>query len=175
MEVIFPVERILKLASCLKLVKNGKPAGERFFGGACFIEPVKIDQMCADQDVKIIRKAKLKKIKSFTYHHSTIGYKGKYLGPKIEECIFAVIDNLSSEELSDIYKNGGAFSVKQGVGLTAEDMENLTTPVVITVYKDKSGKLPADIANQNIKYKNDEYQPCGGTFKNLTNSKSLGG
>lgn len=160
MEVVFPVERILKLATCIKLVKNEKLDHRRFSRGCiCYVEPVEISSMCCLKDVKPIKKATLKLIKSFKYHHSTVGYKGKYVGPKVDECMFAILENLSTQQVKEMYNEGIAFSVKEISGLSFEDMQNLTTTVEIKVYKDKSGKIPDEILAQPVKYSGREFAP----------------
>lgn len=154
--------KALILAKCFKLVIKGKPVGAKFRqGGLCFIEPVNIDEMGAPRQAVLIRAGKFKRVKSFVFEHSTVGYKYLYRGPKLQECLHAIANNLSKEEFAEIAKTGAVFTAEEaeGLGNFIRDPYSQTCPVKITIYEDKSGRLPQDIASQNVKFKGVEFTP----------------
>ncbi len=154
--------KALVLAKCLKIVVKGKPAGARFRqGGLCFVESVSIDAVGAVNDAKLIRAGKFRKLKSFIYEHSTCGWRFVYRGAKISEVLHAISGELSKEEMGRIARNGAVFTVeeREGLGSFIRDPYSETCPVKVTIYEDKSGKLPNDILAQNIKFKGQEFTP----------------
>lgn len=147
-KVTIPGNRIFKLAKCVKLVVP-KRFGDK---GLYFIEPVRIDEMGAANEAKLLEKANLKKVFQFKLHHPTVGYDFKYIGPNIEECLLAIVDNMPRAKLDMLYEYGGAFSVKECAN-NSYDFLNGTASVVITVYKGKHGYLPSKILNQPVNYR----------------------
>ncbi len=154
--------KALVLAKYFKLVVKGKPVGAKFRqGGLCFVEPVNINEMGASREAVLIRAGKFKRVKSFVFEHSTVGYRYVYRGPKLQECLNAISQTLSSEELSDFLNTGAVFTAEEaeGLGNFIRNPYSETCPVKITIYKDKSGSLPPDIASQNVKFKGVEFTP----------------
>lgn len=154
--------KVLFLAKKLKLVIKDVSCGTIFRKSKlCYIEPVRIDQTGAARDAKIVKVGKFKPVFSFTYEHSTVGYKYRYIGANIRECLLAIADTAPKEILSDIERNGGVFTVEEKEGLGGFILNPYcdTVPVKITLYKEKSGKLPDDILNQGIKFRQQEFTP----------------
>lgn len=157
--------KILELGKHLKLVVKGRPAGAKFTeGGLCYVKPLRLDKKHSlKKEAVLIKKAGLKKAGSFVFGHSTVGYEGKIDGIDLSECLLAIADHYRNEgkldELKSIAQSGGAFSVKEKLDLRMEYLARLESPVQITIYTDKSGHLPDDVARQPVIFGENSFTP----------------